>query len=161
MNEKLTEMIEVVDELIQRWRALGNPMMEGHYYVVTREENGVIVLAAPPGNKEESLALTRSMLAALDCVRYVYVDEAWRVLGDDDETIRRVDAHIEEHGTLESFPDVEDVVSYFAEDAGGGFMVATRTIARDGAVGPLVHDEEVTRVEGQMVGLLTPTGRAN
>jgi len=124
-------------------------------YVVLTGDN-LVVIPAPPLDKDIALRLIREIFAKMQPDAYVFIDEAWVLQG----TGPREDfpRDISDH------PDRKEVVHVFGEDNESGALMARRFIIRpEGApaqLGPLEFVSHVS-MEGRMVGLLPARGKAN
>lgn len=129
------------------------------YHVVDGEGRQVI-MPAPPGDKDTSVAMTRVMFEVFRVRRYVMFDEGWTVMS---ENPGEADLAVEHARTrsLETFPGRKEVLLIVAEDEDEGQIMASREIIRPARgkarLGPLeVWDTGVS--EGRMVGLLPSRG---
>jgi hypothetical protein len=113
-----------------------------------------VVMPAPPGDKDTSVALVRAFFELNDVVRCLFINEAWTAFGGEDLT-----EWVEQHGgSIHDYPDRVEVVAFMGEDDTEGMMTAHRRIIRGqgkATLGPLEFmDWSRGHSEGRLVGLL-------
>lgn len=116
---------------------------------------GEFVMPAPPGNKDESAALTRAIFELHGVTRFVHFDEAW-MLDRKANITREAIAQLAKTG-LRNHPDRIEVIMYHAEDQVAGVLMAMQRIIRGkgkAKLGPLEFLPIRGGMEGRMVGML-------
>jgi hypothetical protein len=118
------------------------------------------VFPAPPGTKDQSVAITRVLLKSMDAQRVAFIDEAWFL--DSREGDTEIDiAKIDREGVARQ-PGRREAIMISAEDQDEGLLMYQREIIRHGdrVVLGAATIERFDHSEGRMIGLLPPRGRA-
>jgi hypothetical protein len=119
------------------------------------------IFPAPPGTKNQSVALVRALLKAMDAQRVAYMDEAW-VLHAAAAEGGTIDIDKINREGVEHQPGRIEMVIVSGEDQHEGLLTCTREIIRHGdrvTLGaPTI--EHFDHSEGRMIGLLPPRGTA-
>jgi hypothetical protein len=158
-HPRLVRMIETASRNIDEMFHLANMVASVWHYV--RADGSEVVLLSPPGlDKDHTVALMRTMLAAEEAVAVLYFDEAWSFVTDDLEEAKR---HLAAGLTAADHPRRVEIVHFMAEDETGN-LTAMRKIVRHRhrppELGPLEFSDADMSV-GRMVGLLPrPPGSA-
>lgn len=122
----------------------------------------VLIMPAPPGDKDQSTATVREIFTRLGVVRFVLVDEAWTA-SLENKSVTDAEAQRLMRDGISNHPDRQEVVLLYAEDE-AGMMMAHRDIIRPAhgkpRLGPLrfIADERGGSWEGRMVGMLPQRG---
>jgi hypothetical protein len=123
-----------------------------HVVIGTGEE---IAFPGLPGNKDVAVAAVRELFRITEATRYVFMNEAWALMSEDEKTTQEV-----YRDGVRNHPDRVEIIMFSAEDVNEGMLLAHRDIIReDGKVrlGPLEIQDRGTN-EGRMVGLLPQRG---
>lgn len=133
------------------------------YHAIKRDGTNLI-FNAPPGGKDVAVAMVRAAFELHDCIRYVFMDEAWVLEPRGREITAAEWEHIRREG-LSEHPDRCEVLMISGEDQASGLVSAHRFILRPehgkAKLGPLQYcDLEGGTSVGRMVGLLPkPKGK--
>ena len=117
-------------------------------------EGREVVMNAPPGGKDKSVAAMRQILKACGATRVAYLDEAWFMEADTDNNL---DLEKINREGVEKQPGRIEVIIISAEDQAEGMIMATREIIRHGdraVLGKLKMHSKMDSAEGRMIGLL-------
>jgi hypothetical protein len=155
----LEQMIEMTSTAAERMFARAGTV--GPMWVVeTRNGDRHIIPAPEISNKDLMAELIRVLLADMDAVRVVFVDECWTVFCKTDAEEQVVKAWYDNHDDLEEFPGRQEVVGLHGEDESGRMLCGSRTIIRKrskATLGPLeTYSPQAS--EGRMTGWLPARG---
>lgn len=153
MTPQLELMFKTANKFVEKhFRAAGEilPM-----YHAERRNGEHMILPAPPGPKDQAMILVRAFFELHDIVRYIFIDEAWIVIGRGD------DPRLDLNTKASTHPDRREIVMFSAEDETGQYL-GRRFILRPehgpAKLSPLTMAEAGGTLQGRMIGLLPQRG---
>lgn len=145
------EMFARTGEIAPMWHAV----KRNGYNMITPHPTSV--------DKETAAAMMRALFELRDVVRCLFISEAWIGESQTVEGINKLQAWVDEHGSIEDYPGRVEVVAFMAEDIEAGQLTAHRRIERAGGqprLGPLeVNDLIGVESSGRMIGMLPRQSR--
>lgn len=134
------------------------------WHAVTRTGENFLTPHPRTVDKNTAAAMMRALFELRDVVRCLFISEAWIGESHDETGIKKLNAWVDEYGSLEDYPDRVEVVAFMAEDIETGQLTARRRIERGGGklkLGPLEVDDLIGyESSGRIVGMLPRTSRA-
>lgn len=128
------------------------------WHAVRRNGDNMITPHPTSVDKDTAAAMMRALFEQQDVVRCLFISEAWIGESDDQAGIKKLQAWVEEYGSIEDYPGRVEVVAFMAEDIEAGQITAHRRIERAGGLsrlGPLEVDDLISvESSGRMVGML-------
>jgi len=153
----LEEFVREVDErIVTIFKEAG--VVHAMWHVVPRKGKEIFVPSPTVKNKAILDKVMRAFFDKIDSVRFVLINEAWTLVGSDDDELH--DAMLT---GLEDHPDRVEILCYTAEDEMGR-VVGMRSIIREEGEKPKLGPLTVERVkasEGRFVGMLPQRGRSS
>lgn len=135
--------------------------VKAHWLVVTRKQEQMMVPAPPiPLTKQQMAVMMRQLLADLDAVQVVFVDEVWTLFAETQEQLDKVNDWYETHDSLENFPGRIEAVMFQGEAENGRLLSAQRVMQRKAGqvmLGPL-QVYTPTASQGRLTGWLPARG---
>jgi hypothetical protein len=127
---------------------------------VIADSGRCLILPSPPGDKDTSATIMRSLLHVLGATRYMFIAEAWAVelKADELDEVERLD-----RDGASTHPRRLEVVMFSGEDQSGELLGRRRIERpRNGKpyLGPL-ELEAMSVSEGRLVGMLPQRGARN
>ena len=116
------------------------------YHAITADQS-CLIIPMPPIEKDLALRIVRELFVAKDVVAYVFVDEAWTVLSNEEHLQVRPSEH----------PERREVVILSAESELEGALFARREIIRPDRHKPYLGPLEILpykESKGRLVGML-------
>lgn len=158
-EQQLNEMIEVASRVAEKMLRTKGEVRPMWHAIMADGDN--LLVPAPHPDKDTAVALIRALFEIKNVVRYVFVDEAWVVIGRGpipDE----VRAWLGEHGAR-AHPGRIDAVMFTGEDGESGKQISSfRRILRPpqgkARLGPMEHYSAGREQEGRLIGLLPRRG---
>lgn len=126
------------------------------YHAVSSDGENYI-FPVPPGNKDESAALTRAYLNRIEATRVAFMAEAWTLTGK----IETTDLDKIGREGVAAQPNRIEAIVLLAEDFKEGSLMASREIIRSGEKKPVLGALKYTdmnKAEGRLIGLLPKKG---
>lgn len=130
------------------------------YHCITKDGKQLL-LPAPPGDKDQSVAIAKLLFKQFSVTCYVFISEAWTL--EIEASIPDAEVNQMMSEGLSRHPQRQESLVYLAEDL-QGVLSARRSIVRKGkhvSLGDLKFDTDITQSEGRMVGLLPMEGTRN
>ena len=156
MTPELRKMMEFAGEQVAKLFQRDGELRRIYHMILRNGDT--VVMPAPPGDKDTSVAMVRAYMELNDVVRYIVMDECWTL----DTSARLVSStelkRIKREGVSEH-PDRREAIMIMGEDQ-TGLYTARRYILRPEfgkpKLAPFQFDDyaEGGRWEGRMVGLL-------
>jgi hypothetical protein len=115
-----------------------------------------VILPAPPGDKDSSLAIARAYFELRNVVSLVFINEAWLL-----DAVTAADREAAAREGLAAHPRRIEVVMYVAEDETGhvqGHRPIIRPRHGKARLGPLKINADGGTYEGRFIGLLPARG---
>lgn len=159
MTEKNTELRELIDYAsTQAEKIFKNTGRIMPMYHAVQADGQHLVTPTPDADKDVAVALIKSLFRLRNVVRYVYINEAWKLEMPGREPSPAEWLEIQRKG-LENHPDRREIMTFFAENRAGELMMAQRYILRPergkAKLTPLtITDMSGGQTAGRMIGLL-------
>src|SRR5262245_25942342 len=156
MTPELRKMMEFAGEQVVKLFQREGQLLPMYHMV--RRNGDTMVMPAPPGDKDTSVALVRAYMELSDVVRYVFMNECW-TLDTSERLVSSTELERIRREGVSQHPDRREAIMIIGEDE-TGLYCARRYILRPEhgkpKLSPFTFDEvhEGGTWEGRMIGLL-------